>query len=124
MPDELIDKALDTVRVAQQYLDRRTASSQSAEERAYLDEWRRTLEPVANQLAITYVVIAPFEPRRRYLSEQFDLTRRHIEDLHEYYDLPSVDVVLRTLHQQVAMIAGPHGPGGGRPGGPTFPGTI
>lgn len=124
MPDELIEKALNTVRVAQKYLDTRHDSSLSPQERDYIRDWRRALDDVAGRLASSNVEIAPNEPRRRYLSEQFDLTRRHIADLHEYYDLASVDVVLQTLQQQVAMIAGPHGPGGGRPGGPKFPGTL
>lgn len=124
MPDQLINEALDTVRVAQEYLDRRQTSSLSPQERDYINNWRRVLEDATGRLALSGVEIAPDKPRRRYLSEQFDLTRRHIADLHEYYDLASVEVVLQTLHHQVAMIVGPHGPGGGRPGGPRFPGAL
>lgn len=121
MADELTSKALDTIAFAEDYLRRRVVDSQDAEERERIEDLSGRLRQSASRLLDVEPTIGPQQPAYRYLSQQLDLTRQHIQDLHEYYDYASVDLVFQILNHQLAMLAGPHGPGWGKPRPPKKP---
>ncbi len=123
MPDynELSSKAIAAVQAAQDYLNRRKLEpTTSPSERERIQDWQRSLEELSTRLFLSAspppTAAAPYAWTA--LSEQLDLTLKHIGELHEYFDFGNVDVVLGGLHNQVAMVA-THGAGAGNPtGGP------
>jgi hypothetical protein len=115
---ELTSKALQIVGDAQGYLMTRQSIAVDPLERASIQDWHATLQNSAAILASRGSAINPMNPAvYNVISQQLDLTHQIIQGLHEWYDYPTVDLAIRNLHGQLQMLAGPHGPGGGRPRG-------
>jgi hypothetical protein len=114
---------------AQGYLEVRKVRAQDPVEQVRIEDWSRRLNErldAIKTINLKYkegpgaAVVAPKdEPTYVILSEQLDLSGKHLRLLHEWYDYDKVDLVMRTLNQHLGnlMLAGPHGPGKGRPGG-------
>ena len=109
MAEDLNTIALTTVDIAQDYVRRRTGNNPDEDE--YLRQWSSYLQNLSGIISSTASSIAPDQPEYVILSQKLNLTRQQIGFLHEYYSLDSFDLVFHGLTQQVAMIAGPHGPG-------------
>lgn len=110
MADDLISKALETVRLAQTYLEKRETGA-GTEEREGIQDWHIQLSDSVTMIENAGPPVAPHEPAYIILSEQLDLTRQHIEGLHEWHDYAAVGLVIGTLVTQLTMMAGPRGPG-------------
>ena len=122
MADDLISKALGTVQLAQSYLEKRETGA-GTEEREGIQDWRIQLSDSVTMIENAGPPVAPHEPAYIILSEQLDLTRQHIEGLHEWHDYAAVGLVIGTLVTQLTMMAGPIGPGWAppRPHNPGWP---
>ena len=116
--EQLISKSEQVVQAAQDYLEKRRYSP------AVPEPERQLLESLARELGESAANVRAIEPRSvtlqdstwKILSEQLDLADRHIQELHEYYDYASVESVVGALNHSLQVMAGPHGPGQGRPG--------
>jgi len=113
---ELTSKALETIEAADSYLQAREAGKDPLEV-ARIWYWRTTLQDSAAKLESGVLAVDPgHEPGYRMLSEQLDLTRRHINELQEWYPDANVELIYRTLHHQLLTLVGPSGSGDDDPG--------
>ncbi len=127
--DELILHLVGIVENAQDYLTVRKSQVQDAAELERIDDWsKRLLDRLTaiQQINVQYqgtpaeAAVAPDDkPTYIILSEQLDLTGQQLQQLHDWYPYEKVEQVMMALEQYLGnfMAAGPHGPGGGRPGG-------
>jgi hypothetical protein len=111
---DLTSKALQIIGDAQGYLTVRAGSALSAAELDHVHGLHARLQESANYL-VNEAAIGPDEPSLAALSQELEETHKQIRGLHEWNNFADVANVMGTLLQQVQMLAGPHGPGGGRP---------
>jgi len=117
--NELASKVQVVVADAQSYLIRRSAGPLDATESALLGELSESLNASAARVQLinrSNVVLE--EPTWKIWSEQLNLTQQQIRELHEYSDYIAVQSVVGGLNHHLQVMAGPHGPGEGRPDGP------
>ncbi len=112
----LIPKALETIEDARHYLNNRASGTQDIEEQTRIRILHDALEEWTGTLRLKAVTIVPREePPDAELSKELSETQRQIKELHEWLPFDNVNRVMSTLLRQVQMLAGPHGPGGGKP---------
>jgi len=126
--DDLATEATTLIRDAQAYLSIRKADVQNPTEQVQIEGLSKQLE---EQLyAITEVVstykgtpaaaVAPHDqPTYKKLSKNIELSDKRLKQLQKIYDFSTIESVMGTLIQHLGSfkMAGPNGPGGGRPHG-------
>lgn len=118
-PVIVITSALNAIRSGSEYLERRKGSATSTDEVVKIEDWQTSLRELLASLPSHASVAA--HPRHSRLPAEFDEIRQQFQGFHESSDFNLVHGVLSSLHDNVCMLAGPNGPGGGNPGG--GPGT-
>ncbi len=114
---QLVIKAEQTVGVALDYLHRRAAETPSPAERDRLMVWADALGKAVTDVKATEGYVPNLEaPTWDIYFHGLDFSQQQFQRLHEYYDYSGVEFVVSGLHQNLVAMAGPHGPGGGRPG--------
>jgi len=109
-------KALEVIRVADQYLVIRHGGTTDQVERDSIERWRANLSSSAATVAsLATASVAGHEPANNMLAEFLDLTQQHIQNLHETDSYLKVNVALSELENTVRLLADTHGPGGGNP---------
>lgn len=120
---ELAARAADLTNQAQAYVQNRKGRVSDAEELRLLNEWaaylRQSHSKVA-QILSQYETgqlspsVSPQDAHKiEILSTGLDLSKRHVQSLHEYYDEEAVDLALGNVDHHLTSFfsAGPHGPG-------------
>lgn len=129
--DVLVEKTVHILGVAHGYLEGQRSRVQSPEEREFLDQWVQWWGDRSSTIGIIrgdyakgrfspYVAVKD-APVFVHVSEQIDLTGRHLAGLGEQRDFGHVGAIFAVLEQQVRalMSVGPHGPGEGLPRPPS-----
>jgi len=116
-PVIVITSALQAIQSGDEYLERRKGSATSTEEVVKIQDWQTNLRDLLVTLPPKAVLAA--HPKHRHLPAQFDAIRQQFQGFHEFTDFNLIHGALSSLHDNVCMLAGTHGPGDGDPtGGP------
>lgn len=115
---DLYNKTHEAAQAAQGYLQRRTSSTTSESELERLQELEVKIQDSAAGLEIVAGDVAGQARTFQTYFDQLDLTHSQILGLHENDPVEAVEAAIGNLHRQMIFLAGPHGPGKGRPMGP------
>jgi len=119
MPEDwkqLVLKAKDTVTCAQTYLRGRAGGKAGIEESKRFIKWDKTLEKsVCKLMPREGEFVHLKDLTGKIISEQLDLSQRHLEELHREYNYSSLELVVRALNHHLKTLTGPITDGKGRP---------
>jgi hypothetical protein len=112
-PVIILTSALQAIQSGHEYLERRKGSALSPEEKVTIEDWQTNLGELLASLPSGAAATA--HPHQTHLPAHFDAIRRQFQGFHESSDFNVVHGALADLYDNVTMLAGPNGPGGGRP---------
>jgi hypothetical protein len=110
-------QVLQIISGAQSYLQLREAQTVDPSERSRIQYWHATLQDSAEKV-MTEGLVVPSEdqPLHAVITQNLELARQRIGQLHPSSDYAEVDLCIRNLYEHLqSLLAGPHGSGGGRP---------
>lgn len=113
----------DLIQSANSYLSVRRNLAHESEEKRQLEQWSaRFTDHLENfgklkdeEFSAEQIAPTVEGERFRILSEQLELSRRHLLDLERMHDPTNFEIVFNSLdsHLNNVLLAGPHGPGRG-----------
>lgn len=113
---DLTSRALALIQRAVEFLSVRAEQTASPFELQHINDWLDTLNDSAmkiSQLALTDR--SADQTALQDLDRDLSLTEEQIRSLQENYEFADLIRTMEQLHENVSLLVGPHGPGGGNP---------